>query len=129
MQQVSCDTWKCFVYPVPWSVTHETQFKNAVENQQGIFKQNAWLGVFGFILLPVEQNTVQHQRALSQTKLHIIVVMEVLRKLILTTFQEKQKTIVVVFQMKIVSILIIYTNYDLRLIRWEWVLCFYYIFC
>ena len=33
------------------------------------------------------------------------------------------------FKTKIVSILIIYTKYILRLIRWECLLCFYHIFC
>ena len=41
--------------------------------------------------------------------------------------QEKKK-LLLFFKMKIVSILIIYTKHILRLVRWEWLLCFYYFF-
>ena len=59
---------------------------------------------------------------------HIVVITEVLHKLILTTFQEKQKRKKKRKEDCFNISLILYTRYIIRLIRWNWLLCFYCIF-
>ena len=63
----------------------------------------------------------------------IVIVEEFLLKSILTTFHEKWKfrnkqTTSPPKKKKIVSLLIIRTMYIIRLIKWEWLLCFNHIF-
>ena len=57
---------------------------------------------------------------------HTVLVVEFVPQSILINFQEKLKA--VFLKTKIVSILLIYIIYTLRIIRWEWLLCTYYIF-
>ena len=64
------------------------------------------------------------------SELYVIVIAEFLHQFYFDNFSgvATKKIFFFFFVTKFVSLFIFYTKYILRLIKWEWLLCFYYIF-